>query len=158
MLQATVNDKFKFEIDPKSNDGWDLLHVTAGEFHFLHNGRSLRATVIGADVASKSFTIKVNGNPYTVSVQDEFDQLIKKLGMEKMARPVASDIKAPMPGMVLQVLVEVGQSVKKGESVLILEAMKMENVIKAPADCTVKAIHVGKGAAVEKGQVMVELA
>ena len=67
------------------------------------------------------------------------------------------DIKAPMPGMVLEVAVTVGQAVEKGDKVLILEAMKMENVIKAAGDGVVKAILVSKVTAVEKGQILIEM-
>jgi biotin carboxyl carrier protein len=80
------------------------------------------------------------------------------LGFSSKSTKKANEIKAPMPGMVLSVLVQEGQLVKAGESVLILEAMKMENVIKAPADCTVKQIKVKQGNAVEKNQVLIELA
>ena len=67
------------------------------------------------------------------------------------------DIKAPMPGLVIEVAVEIGQTVTKGDKVLILEAMKMENVIKAAGDGVVKAIHTTKGQPVEKGQLLIEM-
>jgi biotin carboxyl carrier protein len=65
-----------------------------------------------------------------------------------------SEIKAPMPGMVLKVLVEEGAEVKKGENLFVLEAMKMENIIKSPADVTVKTIKIRPGDKVEKGQIL----
>ena len=67
---------------------------------------------------------------------------------------VAKDLKAPMPGLVLKVLVKPGDVVKKNDAVLILEAMKMENVIKAPGDAVVSAVHVQERVAVEKGQLL----
>jgi biotin carboxyl carrier protein len=73
-----------------------------------------------------------------------------------MARKV-NDIKAPMPGLVLKVLVTPGQAIKKGDPVLILEAMKMENVFKATSDATVKEIKVAELTAVEKGEVLIVL-
>ena len=62
-----------------------------------------------------------------------------------------------MPGLVLDIPVEVGQEVEKGEGVLILEAMKMENVIKSAGVGTIKAIHIKQGEAVEKGQLLIEM-
>jgi biotin carboxyl carrier protein len=62
-----------------------------------------------------------------------------------------------MPGLVLNVLVSDGQSVAKGDAVLVLEAMKMENIIKAPADGVVKKVAVVKGDKVEKNQVMISM-
>jgi biotin carboxyl carrier protein len=66
-----------------------------------------------------------------------------------------SDLKAPMPGLVLQILVEPGQEIKKGDKILILEAMKMENAIKAPADAIVAQIHINPGTAVDKNQLLI---
>ena len=68
-----------------------------------------------------------------------------------------TDVKAPMPGLVLGVSVEIGQEVQKGDGLLILEAMKMENVIKSVGEGIVKAIHIEQGKAVEKGQLLIEM-
>ena len=88
-------------------------------------------------------------------MKDQFDELLKNLGLDKLVSGVAKDLKAPMPGLVLDVLVKPGDSVKKGDSILVLEAMKMENNIKAAADAVIKKIAVRKGNAVEKNQVLV---
>ena len=69
----------------------------------------------------------------------------------------SGDVKAPMPGLVVEVPVVVGQTVAKGDKVLILEAMKMENVIKAVGDGVVKAVHASQGQPVEKGQLLIEM-
>jgi len=67
------------------------------------------------------------------------------------------NVKAPMPGLVLDILVEPGQSVQKGDNLLILEAMKMENIIKASGSGVVKNIPVHKKDAVEKNQLLIEM-
>ena len=67
------------------------------------------------------------------------------------------EVKAPMPGLVLDILVETNQTISKGDALLILEAMKMENVLKAEGDGIIKSIEVSKGAAVDKGQVIIEM-
>jgi len=66
-------------------------------------------------------------------------------------------IKAPMPGLVLRIQVEAGQQVEKGQALLVLEAMKMENVLKAPASGVVAEIKAVAGAAVEKGEVLIQM-
>lgn len=156
MYQATINDSSTLEFDPKQLV-WDIAVIREGEFHILKNGKSYNATVLKADYAEKAFQIRLNGNVYTIQVQDDFDRLVSSLGMEKMNKPKLNDLRAPMPGMVLLVNVSAGQAVKKGETVLILEAMKMENAIKAPADCVIKSVNVQKGTPVEKGLVLLEL-
>ena len=62
-----------------------------------------------------------------------------------------------MPGLVLEIMVKAGDEVKKGDALLILEAMKMENVLKATGDGTVKSVSVSKGAPVDKGTILIEM-
>jgi biotin carboxyl carrier protein len=73
-----------------------------------------------------------------------------------MAVKKISEIKSPMPGLVLDILVQPGDVIKKGDQVLVLEAMKMENIIKSQTDAVVKSVPIEKGVAVEKGQVLVK--
>ena len=75
-----------------------------------------------------------------------------------MCQAKVKNIKAPMPGMVLNILVEDGDTVTKDQAVVILEAMKMENVIKSPVDGTIKKVGVTKGVAVEKNTILIEFA
>lgn len=143
-----INDK-KFEVD--------ILEYNDGKFHVLHNNKSYSAELVSYDKEEKAFQLQVNHSVFTVVVQDRFDQLLQEMGIDVTANKKVNDIKAPMPGMVLQVLVEDGQAILKGDAIVVLEAMKMENIIKASADGTVKKVQVKKGAKVEKNEVMVYL-
>ena len=134
---------------------WDIVEEKPGRFHILKNNKSYTAEIVSADIAEKKCTIKVNGNNYSFELKDRFDELLKNLGMDKLVGATVKEIKAPMPGLVLNILVKVGDSVKKGDAILVLEAMKMENNIKSQTDGTVKKIAVEKGNAVEKNQVLV---
>jgi len=157
MYSVNVNDKFKFDIVSEDLI-WDSVEVEPGRFNILYNNRSYSAVVLSADYENKSFAVRIDSHTFNLNVKDRFDLLAEQLGFRAKSSKKANEIKAPMPGMVLSVLVGEGQEVKMGESVLILEAMKMENVIKAPADCTVKHVKVKQGIAVEKNQVLIELA
>jgi len=90
-------------------------------------------------------------------LKDKYDELLQQLGMDKMFAQKVNDLKAPMPGLVLDILVSEGQAIQKGDSLLILEAMKMENNLKATNDAVVKKIKVLKGDKVEKNTVLIEL-
>ena len=89
-----------------------------------------------------------------MNITDRFDELLHQLGMDNFNTARVSEIKAPMPGMVIRILVSEGDEVEKGGNLLVLEAMKMENIIKAPADVKIRTIKVKPGDKVEKNQVM----
>ena len=137
---------------------WDLRQLPDGTYHILANGKSYNAILEEIDRTTKTLKLRINDNSYRLAIQEPIDQLLKKMGLNIAKSNKVEAIKAPMPGLVLKILVIEGQEIKKGEPVLILEAMKMENVFKAPADATVKAIKVAERKAVEKGEVLIELA
>ncbi|QOI96468.1 MAG: biotin/lipoyl-binding protein [Flammeovirgaceae bacterium] len=163
MLTAQVNNRtFSLASSP---DGllvngekldWDVVEISVGYFHIIHNNQSYRAEVVKADPAAKAFTIKINGTKYEVMVKDRFDLLLEKLGMNSASAGALHSIKAPMPGLIVDLKVAVGDTVHTGDALLILEAMKMENVLKASGPATVKTVKVKKGDSVEKGQVLIE--
>jgi biotin carboxyl carrier protein len=110
--------------------------------------------VLSVNGDEKLFYIKVNGIKYKFNVKDKYDELLHSLGMDNLTSNKVSELKAPMPGLVLNVSVNAGEAVSKGDALLILEAMKMENVIKSPTDGVIKNISVNKGETVEKNQVI----
>ncbi len=165
MYHATVNNGITFDIRPASSgmkgtiDGrdYELDVVSAGKgLHILWNDKSYSAEVVAIDTENKVVTLKVNQNDYEIRLKDRFDDLLKSLGMEGAGVKKVKDIKAPMPGMVLNILVEEGTAVEKDQALVILEAMKMENVIKSPVAGVVKKVSVVKGNAVEKNAVLLE--
>jgi biotin carboxyl carrier protein len=133
----------------------DILNTGNQEYHLLLNNKSYNILVVKADHAEKKLVVKVNGKKYTLDVKDKYDELLHNLGLDNIAAKKINDIKAPMPGMVLNILVGEGQQVKKGDSLLVLEAMKMENVLKSPTDGTIKKVVAIKGTAVEKNQLLI---
>ncbi len=155
MYKVLVNEQLNKAVNLEDLN-WDILPVEDGAFHIIKNNRTYKAKVLDVDYQSKALSIAINGNEYAVVVKDTFDMLVDKLGFSTAASKKMNQIKAPMPGLVLDVIVKVGDQVQKGDSVLILEAMKMENVIKADGEAVVKSISIEKGTAVEKNQVLVE--
>ena len=99
----------------------------------------------------------MDGQVYKTAIKEPIDQLLANMGLDMKALKKAEPVKAPMPGLVLKVLVEPGQQINKGDGLVILEAMKMENILKATAPATVKAIKVTERTAVDKGAVLIEL-
>lgn len=132
----------------------DIRKLNADEFHVLLNNRSYSATIVSIDYTSRVAIIEINKQRYEVAYRDETDLLLEKMGMSATVQHQVKELKAPMPGLVLDIRVSDGQEVKKGDPLVLLEAMKMENVIKAPADARVSKIKVKKGQAVEKNEVL----
>jgi biotin carboxyl carrier protein len=152
---VNINEK-EFAVTPDEISDFDVIEEN-GFFHVLKNNKSYRAEIVAVDYAEKTFSIKLNGNVYQAKIADKYDRLIKEIGLSVGGTQKLNNIKSPMPGLVLTINVEVGAEVKKGDTLLILEAMKMENVIKAPIDAVVKAIHISKGQAVDKAQLLIEM-
>jgi biotin carboxyl carrier protein len=164
MLQVITADQKKWQVEVHKNeilvDGnpfqWDLQVLQPGHFHLIRENKSYRAEVIQADYSAKSFVIKINGHLHTLQVKDRFDLLLEQMGMSQAAGQKINEIKAPMPGLIVEIKVSPGQEVKKGDPLLILEAMKMENILKSPGDGVVKTIRVNLRDNVEKGQVLIQ--
>ena len=163
MLKATVNTQnFDIQSDKAGISvnnlpfNWDMVEIKEGNFHIIHNNRSYNAEVLEANYQSKSFLIQINKSKYSIELKDRFDVLLDQLGMSNSDTAKVNDIKAPMPGLIVDIKVEVGEVVKKGDTILILEAMKMENVLKASGEGKIKAIKVAIKQNVEKNQVMIE--
>ena len=156
MIKVDVDKEFQFEIDANAvENGIDMIKIDESRYHIIKNNRSYDIEVLNQNNKSKIYTLLVNGTEYNVSLKDELAQLLDKMGMSAGASKKVKEIKAPMPGLVLDIHVEAGTEVKEGDAVLVLEAMKMENVIKSPADGTVKAIEIAKGNAVEKNEILI---
>jgi biotin carboxyl carrier protein len=156
-LLAKINGDFEMEITPQDIDALDLVAGADGQFHVLQDGKSYQVNLMTADFLNKSITLEVNGSEYTVELLDSFDRLVDRLGLAKSASVKIDAIEAPMPGLVLDVMVAPGDTIEKGTPLAILEAMKMENVIKAPGEAKVQSIEVEKGQSVEKGQILIRL-
>lgn len=165
MLQISTGPGQLWEVDYRSADAitlnnqafaWDVADLGAGRFHILHEGRSYNAEVVSADYAAKTIVLKVNGQRIELQAKDRFDLLLERLGMSNAAAVKVNELKAPMPGLIVDVRVQPGQAVQKGDALLVLEAMKMENILKAPADGIVGSIKVNLRDNVQKGQVLVQ--
>jgi biotin carboxyl carrier protein len=155
-FKIKAND-FEFYFDQHAIDQADFYKKSATEFNIIRNNRSVNATLLESDTTGKKVTIEVDGESFTLEIRDELDQRLDSMGFSNVSSKHIKEIKAPMPGLVIDVAVKEGQEVKEGDRLLILEAMKMENSIIIHANATIKRIAVTAGQAVDKGQVLVEL-
>ena len=134
----------------------DIIKIREGVYHLVKDNLSYNLEIVKHLPEEKQLVVKVNNTTYVLNIKDKYDDLLHSLGLDSLASKKVNDIKAPMPGMVLNILVTEGQDIKKGDPLIVLEAMKMENVLKSPTDGIVKKINVNKGIAVEKNQVLIQ--
>jgi biotin carboxyl carrier protein len=154
--KVNVNNTFQFDLDKESVSQLDAVIVGPNDFHILQEKTPFKASIIAADFNQKKYTVTVNGNTYTVAIANPLDILIKEMGFETGLAKQVNAIKAPMPGLILEISVAVGQEVKENDNLIILGAMKMENSFLSPRDGVIKSISVAVGEAVDKGQLLIE--
>jgi biotin carboxyl carrier protein len=140
---VTVNGE-KVDIDLLENDNGATVFRSGGKLHKFILDRS----------EAQNFLLS-NGRELPITVETNRDRLLKLAASASASGVHHAEIKAAMPGMVIRISAKVGESVKKGEPVLILEAMKMENEVRAPVDGVIREIHASVQESVEKGDVLV---
>ena len=148
------NQEFKIASDDISKV--DALQTSSNSYHILEENKSFAAEVTEKDFYRKKYTIKINNSSYEVVISDGLDLLINDMGFELSSTKDIDSVSAPMPGLILEIHVRIGQAVNENDPLLILEAMKMENVITSPRDGIIKSISVKKSDAVDKNQLLIE--
>jgi biotin carboxyl carrier protein len=147
---------FDFSFDDAALAAASIIQHSPTQFNLLINNRSVNVTLLQEPVCKKA-VVEIDGEVFETTIKDELDQMLDAMGFSAAATKQIKEIKAPMPGLVLEIAVEEGQKVKEGDKLLTLGAMKMENSITIPADAVIKRIPVKAGQAVDKGQVLIEL-
>jgi biotin carboxyl carrier protein len=148
---------FLFSFTKDEIEKADLVVLSPVSFNLIQDYRCINAKLLEANATAKRLTIEIEGQTFDIEIKDELDQVLEQMGFGKASIKQVKEIKAPMPGLVLEIAVSDGQKVSEGDKLLILEAMKMENSIVIQTNAIIKKVSVSAGQAVEKGQVLVEL-
>lgn len=156
-FKTSVNGEFDYDFSRKEIESLDALALSDSEYHILQDKKSFTSKILTSDFYKRTYSVQINSNVYEVQILNELDQKIEAMGLSVNISNTVNDIKAPMPGLILEVNIEAGKEVAAGDYVLVLEAMKMENTITAPRDGIVKKVHVVKGETVEKSQLLIEM-
>ncbi|QFZ53489.1 acetyl-CoA carboxylase biotin carboxyl carrier protein subunit [Oceanihabitans sp. IOP_32] len=155
-FKTNVNATFDFEINKDAVSNLDVIQISDSKQHVIHQNTSYHIEILESDFNNKFYQIKVNNTLYKVSIFNDLDILIDDMGFSVSASKQVNFIKAPMPGLILDLRAQVNQEVKENDTLIILEAMKMENMITSPRDGIIKSIAVKQGDAVEKNQLLIE--
>ena len=155
-FKVKVNDAFQFDFKKESVSQLDAVSIETNKFHILHKNLPYKAEIVSSHLNQKKYTIKVNNNTYDVVISNPLDILIKEMGFEVGIVKQINVITAPMPGLILEINVVVGQTVKENDNLLILTAMKMENSFLSPREGVIKNIAISVGDSVVKGDLLIE--
>lgn len=155
-LKVTVNGSYEFDLTKDAISNLDAIKSSATKYHVLRDTISYKTEILKSDFNKKTYSVKVNHNTYEVVIANALDHLIDIMGFSVNDSKQIDAINAPMPGLLLEISVAVGQEVKKDDPLFILEAMKMENSILSPRDGVIKSVNATKGDAIEKNYVLIE--
>lgn len=153
-----------FEIDQRK-EGWfingnafdgDIATLGNNRFHVIWQNKSYNIEVISRNATEKTTHLLINCQHYHTTAKDDLDLLLEKMGMQNSSTQKINNVKAPMPGLIQSISVAEGDSIAKGDNLLVLVAMKMENVIKSSGSGVIKSLKVAPGQIVEKNQVLLE--
>lgn len=146
----------EFHFDQKDLNA-ELLGQEGDTYYLLIDGVKQEARIDEVLDGGKRFKIRAAGRFYIVQVQTPLDQLVNEMGLSDYETQVVGNVEAPMPGRVLEVKVAEGDEVEEGTALMVLEAMKMENILTAVGKGVIEKIHVTQGATVDKGELLIEM-
>jgi len=138
------------------NDAWTAVGPRAWDVQV--GEATHRVLLLEGPDAQGHVTLRIDGVKWSAQVSDERMQLLERMGMSASDETLDRELLAPMPGKVLSIEIEAGAEVAEGDALLILEAMKMENVLKSPRAGRVEQVEAAAGEAVEKGAVLITFA
>jgi biotin carboxyl carrier protein len=134
----------------------DIVETLPNQYNIIKNSKSVNCKVLEANFMEKTYSIEVDGEVFDLQIKSPLEQQLEAMGFETNTKKLVKEILAPMPGLVLEISVKAGESVNEGDKLIILEAMKMENVIKSPITGEILEVLVNQSEAVDKGQILIK--
>ena len=157
-MQFTVTSEDSiFSFDHQDIDALELFSIGNNRFHYIQNNECFELELIEINRKTKKVDILLNKEKFSFSISGPLELLIEKMGLNESFDNSQKELKAPMPSLILDILIKEGQTVSKNDDLIVLEAMKMENILKSDGEGVVKSIHVSKGDSVDKHQILLEL-
>ncbi|MBL6872499.1 MAG: acetyl-CoA carboxylase biotin carboxyl carrier protein subunit [Flavobacteriales bacterium] len=152
-MKAVINKGLEFSLE--DDISWDCIEVKDGQFQIIYKNKSYLADVVRLDTSKKEVCLQINNRLYDVVLKDKYDDLLNQMGLDTASNKKDNEVRAPMPGQVLDILVKAGDTINEGDGLIVLEAMKMENIIKSTRNGIVQKVHAKKSNSVEKNAVLI---
>jgi len=163
MIKKNVNYRVNSSIGneqvftEKDLDQFTLLERIGDKIIFIYKNVRYEAKIVEHNDEFKKAQIIVNNQKLDLILRDELDQLVDRMGLSEVEDEDGGDVHSPMPGLVIKMLVKEGDAIQKGEPVLVLEAMKMENLLQAESSGIIQSIRCKEGDSVNKGDLLVSI-
>jgi biotin carboxyl carrier protein len=151
-----VVDGDQVTVDGGAAERAQLSEIEGTPVRLVTVGTAVHRVMARRDGQRGSYSLRIDGRRYAVEALDERTRAIRDLSAAAAGPVGPQPVKAPMPGLMVRIDVKIGDQVKAGQGVAAMEAMKMENELRAPGTGRVRAVHVKVGQAVEKGALLVE--
>ena len=157
MITGILNSNTPLDLNKSSLEKYEILEVKYSnkEIILFKDQKKFNCKILKHNNEDQSYIIKVNGNISTIRIMKPAEQTAEKLGINKNTTLNVNTLKAPMPGLILEILVTKSATVKKGDPIIILEAMKMENILTSPINGVIQDIEVKSQQTVEKNNVLI---
>jgi len=155
--KVSIDHFGEMDIERSAIENLDVQRVSKNEYLIQTPTGPEQVMIESFDLESKKATILVNDKRLNVVLKNQLDILIDEMGYAEAMKKGFTNLTAPMPGLVLEIKVNVGDQIETGQPLLVLEAMKMENVIKSPGDGIIKEILVSQGDKVNKAQILIDM-
>jgi biotin carboxyl carrier protein len=155
--KVITEDGLIFEVNSDELSQLDIIQNQDGSYSMIDQNISYHIEIIRSDYLEKTYTLKVNDKEISLELKNELDIQIESMGYISKEGVSGGIVSSPMPGLVVKTSIQEGQEVEKGQALLVLEAMKMENVIKSPVNGVVSKVWVANGDSVLKKQVLLEI-
>jgi len=158
MITGIINSDVHLDLSQRDLGKFKVIEINHSEKEIiLSNGsKKFECKILKENSIDQSYIVKINGEISTIRLIKQVEKTIQKLGIQKGSQKNINILKAPMPGFILDVIVKESDLVKKGDPVIILEAMKMENILSSPVDGIVKKIKVNPRQTVEKNNILIK--
>ena len=158
MITGIINSVVQLDLSQRDLGKFKVIEINHSENEIiLSNGsKKFECKILKENSIDQSYIVKINGEISTIRLIKQVEKTIEKLGIQKESQKNINILKAPMPGLILDVIVKESDLVKKGDPVIILEAMKMENILSSPVDGKVKEIKVNSQQTVEKNNILIK--
>jgi biotin carboxyl carrier protein len=162
MIEVHIGEEQSYAVSRLGDTLWlngqpfQLAYEQADEFvrEFRLGNRRFRAVFQGWDAETQTLRLRINGKTTELRIRTLEDRLLERIGVERKSRLQVSELKAPMPGLVRQIYVSAGDVIQANDPLITLEAMKMENVLRAPGEGKIAEVLVSPNAPVEKNETL----